>query len=139
MNSDAIVLADTSVWIDFFRAEPGPGGRRLHELIVRGTRCCVCGPVVAEVLQGIRDARAYRRIAAALSAFEYLEDDGRDTWVAAAETYRTCRAMGVTPRSLVDVFIARVAVAHDVVLLHDDRDYDGIARALPSLVAIRPS
>jgi len=42
-------------------------------------------------------------------------------------TGRSHRAAGVTVRSTVDCLIARLAVEHDLVLLHDDRDYDRIA------------
>lgn len=138
MTFAATVLVDTSVWIDFFAKEPGRSGAFLKTLIERGAPCAVCGPVVAEVLQGIRDPRTRARIGAVIDQFEYLEDRGKATWLAAADAYRACRASGITPRSLVDLVIAQVAVEHDAELLHLDRDYEGIAQLLPTLRVRRP-
>lgn len=45
--------------------------------------------------------------------------------------YRTARRVGATVRSSVDCVIAACALRHDLVVLHDDRDFDAIARISP--------
>src|SRR5262249_46337140 len=52
-----VILVDTSVWIEFFRAQ------RPLDLgaLVDFDEIATCLPVVQEVLQGFRDERAYRR------------------------------------------------------------------------------
>jgi len=47
----------------------------------------------------------------------------------ASALYRNARSSGVTVRLL----IAAVAIDHDVVLLHADRDFDGLAARQDSL------
>lgn len=45
-----------------------------------------------------------------------------------AELYRRCRQRCETPRKLVDCLIAAVAVRADCALLHNDSDFDVLAR-----------
>lgn len=125
-----MVLADTSVWIDFFAGRDLPNVERLVDLIDRGEDLCVCGVILAEVLQGIREDREYRKTKAYLEDLIYL-DLPRKVYLGAAEIYRSLRAAGVTIRNTVDCLIAAVCMEHDAILLHNDRDFDAIAARFP--------
>ena len=43
-------------------------------------------------------------------------------------------AAGVTVRSAIDCLIARVAIERELILLHDDRDLENVARVIPELM-----
>jgi hypothetical protein len=47
--------------------------------------------------------------------------------------YHDCRRQGVTVRSSLDCLIAQCAIEHGLTLLHNDRDYLGIALNAPAL------
>jgi hypothetical protein len=47
--------------------------------------------------------------------------------------YLLCRRAGKTPRSSNDCLIARIAVEHALVLLHDDRGFEAIAAVVADL------
>lgn len=47
---------------------------------------------------------------------------------AAGALYRFCRNRGLKIRSMIDCFIAVVAIEEDLELLHNDRDFESIAR-----------
>jgi len=49
-----MVLVDTTVWIDFFADRSEPHVAALQELIENEEDLCLCGVILAEVLQGIR-------------------------------------------------------------------------------------
>jgi len=49
----------------------------------------------------------------------------------AGTIYRTARARSFTIRSSNDCLIAAIALHHDVLLLHGDRDFDYIAQLFP--------
>jgi predicted nucleic acid-binding protein len=51
----------------------------------------------------------------------------------AARLYQACPAAGVTIRSTIDCFIAQLAIEHDLVLLHGDRDFERMAEVAPNL------
>ena len=47
--------------------------------------------------------------------------------------YFDCRRAGFTIRSAIDCLIARVALEHELMLLHDDRDFEKIVGIVPDL------
>lgn len=125
------VLADSSAWISYFRTSSRmPVADKLEKLIELEADVCMCGPVLAEVLRGVREDAQHRKISAILDSFDYY-DTGKDIYRQAAHIYRHCRAKGFTIRSTVDCTIAAIALRHDLEVLHDDRDYDAISRFFP--------
>ncbi len=47
--------------------------------------------------------------------------------------YLDGRSQGVTVRSTLDCLIAQCAIEHDLILLHNDRDYVALGQAVPAL------
>ncbi len=121
----SMVLVDTTVWIDFFGGKSTPEVRELERLLQEGEDLCTCGVILTEVLQGIREDADYRRTLTRFDAFLFLPMS-RQTFLAAADIYRSLRRRGVTIRKSVDCMIAAVAREHGAALLHHDRDFDSI-------------
>lgn len=122
-----MVLVDTTVWIDFFADRNVLHVAALQELIENEKDLCLCGVILAEVLQGIRSDAEY------IETKEYFTDliflpMRQMTFVRAAELYRFLRKRGVTIRKPIDCMIAAVAIENDIRLLHNDRDFDHIAK-----------
>ncbi|NTW37861.1 MAG: PIN domain nuclease [Syntrophobacteraceae bacterium] len=128
-----MTLVDTSVWIDFFAARNTPQVAILESLIDEREDLCLCGVVLTEVLQGIRDEKEYSRTESALAGLIFLPMN-RSTFLLAAETYRTLRSRGITIRNSVDCMIAAVCIENKAQLLHNDRDFDYIANTSDLLV-----
>ncbi len=122
-----IVVVDSSVWIDFFSGRPDRQVERLEQLLAAGDDVCLCGIILAEILQGVRSDIDYRKTKAYLESLLYLPMDRR-TFEMAAEIYRSLRKKGVTVRKPVDCMIASVAIEQDIPLLHNDRDFDPIEK-----------
>jgi predicted nucleic acid-binding protein len=120
-----MVLVDTTVWIDFFGGKSTLEVHELERLLREGEDICTCGVILTEVLQGIREDADYRRTRSRFDAFLLLPMN-RQTFLAAADMYRSLRRRGVTIRKTVDCMIAAVAMEHDAALLHHDRDFDPI-------------
>lgn len=124
-----MVLIDTSIWVDFLQKPDAPGNARLEALIRGVNRAAVCGLVLQEVLQGIRDDASYREARDRLTRLPFLDAD-REAWLLAAGTYRRLRAAGVSVPP-VDVSIAALAIRHDVPLFTRDRHFVSIAAHAP--------
>ena len=122
-----MVLVDTTVWIDFFGGNSTPQVARLQELIENDEDLCLCGVILAETLQGVRSDSDYRRTKNHLDSLIFFPMH-RATFVRAAELYRALRKKGVTVRKPVDCMIASVAIEYNLSLLHNDRDFDHIAK-----------
>lgn len=121
-----MMLVDTSVWIDFFAARNTAQVVVLESSIDQRVDLCLCGIILTEVLQGIRDDKQYKQTEAVLSNLIYLPMD-QSTFLLAANVYRTLRSRGITIRNSVDCMIAAVCIEHKAELLHNDRDFDYIA------------
>lgn len=131
------VFVDSSVWIDHFRGRSTPPVQALHGLLravgstatqVEPAAVVVGDLVLLEVLRGIADEREHAATRRVLLAFAPVTLGGTDTALAAADHYRALRRLGVTVRKSVDCLIAAWCIAHDVPLLHADRDFDPFAQ-----------
>ena len=120
-----MVLVDTTVWIDFFAAKSTPEVAKLERLLNEEEDICTCGIILTEVLQGIREDEDYQRTLSGFGTFLFLPMS-RQTFVRAAELYRSLRRRGVTIRKPIDCMIASIAIEHDIALFHNDRDFDPI-------------
>jgi len=122
-----IILVDTSVWVDFLNGAPGPHVSALESYLSEGADLCICGVILTEVLQGIRSDKEYAKTKSSLDALLFLPMR-HSTFVEAAAIYRSLRRKGITIRKPIDCLIAAVAIEHGAALLHNDRDFDPIAK-----------
>jgi predicted nucleic acid-binding protein len=124
-----MVLVDTTVWIDFFSAKSCPHVNTLENLIFNREDLCLCGIVLTEVLQGIREDSEFRRTRDLLGTLIFLPM-GYSIFMRSAEIYRGLRKKGVTIRKSVNCMIAAVAIKNDIPLLHNDKDFVPIEKHL---------
>jgi predicted nucleic acid-binding protein len=122
-----VILADTSAWIEYDRATGSSVDRRLSGLIETAGPVAITEPVLMELLAGARDDHQEDRLRRLLLRFELLRFDGVADFDGAALIYRRCRAVGVTPRGLLDCMIAAVAWRRGATLLAYDADMDRVA------------
>ena len=122
-----MVIVDTSVWIDFLRGSTTAEASKLEQFLTEGEDICICGIILTEVLQGIREDSAYAKTLSRFDTFLFL-DMNRRTFVKAAQIYRTLRRRGITISKIVDCMIAAASIEHNIPLLHNDRDFDPIEK-----------
>ncbi len=122
-----MILADTSVWIDFLQGADTSYRKTLHVLIEDEEDICLTGIILTEILQGIRDDKGHSEVRRYLLEFPVYNPKGTATYIAAADIYRECARRGRSVRKTLDCLIAAVAMENDFVLLHNDRDFETIA------------
>ena len=97
-----MVVADASVWIDFFNARANPARNTLRKLLYEGdTRVVVPDLVLFEVLRGYRDERQLRQARALMMSLEVTDTSGVELCLQAAEApsaWRTPEAIGAYER-----------------------------------------
>jgi len=129
-----MILLDTSVWIELLSRRPTTVLREqdLPHLVT-------CGPVVQEVLQGLKQGeesdafrRAFREIPVLCDPIPLA------MFLSAADIYRQGRRRGLTIRSSVDCLIAAIAIEHNVTVWHGDRDFGAIAQYTALQAAVWP-
>jgi len=122
-----MILVDTSVWVDLLRGVDSPSCRQLRRLIEAEEDLALTGIVITEILQGIAKEREFQMIRDHLLEFPVFEPKGVETYLTAAGIFRECRRKGKTVRKTVDCIIAAVCLENDLILLHQDADFDRIA------------
>lgn len=125
-----MILADTSAWVEFDRATGSAVDLRLTELIQSDGPLAVTEPVLMEVLAGARDDRREGDLRRLILRHHLLPVDPGVDFEAAARIYRRCRAVGVTPRGMIDCLIAAIAWRYEAALLAQDADLIRVARVL---------
>lgn len=132
----AMVIVDTTVWIDYLRGAPNAEVRWLDRELQR-QRLGLTDLILCEVLQGIRNASVFAQIRDDLLKFQVFQAGGTDFAIAAAENYQELRQRGYTVSRTIDCLIATFCLRENHALLHRDRDFDGFEKAL-GLQVIHP-
>jgi predicted nucleic acid-binding protein len=115
-------LVDASVWIDFFR-----GVASIKELLTKllaRDRIFTAGPVLFEILQGIKSSEEREQVKEALLSVNFLEITPED-WEGAAAISRELRSKGITI-PMTDLLLAQLAGAHNLEIISLDPHFDQI-------------
>lgn len=118
-----VILVDSSVWVLADRS------RRPIDDFVHPDDIAICPPIAQEYLQGAKNGETYWSIRNVLALVTMLDEAiPLVRFHEAAWIFMRCREAGYTIRSSTDCLIAACAIAHALELLHDDRDFDYIAK-----------
>ena len=120
-----MILIDTSAWVEFLRDTGSATCSRVDALL--GGEIATCDAVRMEVLCGARDERHLHGLRRLLARATTLPTEPAD-YDEAAALYRLCRRAGETVRRPMDCLIAAVAIRAGAAVLHDDADFDALAR-----------
>ncbi|MFD2573248.1 PIN domain nuclease [Spirosoma soli] len=124
------ILVDTSVWIDWFneKSNYSPETNLLGTYFTQRVPVYATPTILQEVLQGIRSDKDFRDVREVLLSVPILLLDPVEAAIEAATLYRSLRQKGVTIRKPNDCLIAHYAIFYGVPVLHNDIDFDQIAR-----------
>ncbi|NOT86078.1 MAG: PIN domain-containing protein [Methylococcaceae bacterium] len=127
-------LVDTSVWIDFIRGKHNPAVEQLRILLATGQSAGLSSVIYQEILQGSESEQRFNQFCDYFNELLfYHPKHPMDSYAQAAHLYFTCRQKGITIRSTIDCLIAQIAIEHDLILLHNDRDFKYLADIAPQL------
>jgi predicted nucleic acid-binding protein len=119
-----MVLVDTSIWINLFSSKPS------HKVSIEQlSTFATCLPVIQELIQGLNTSKSSVRIRDSILSLPRLCDSmSIDTYLHAADLYRSGRGRGYTIRSSTDCLIAAIAIECQIPVWHADRDFDIISK-----------
>lgn len=129
-----MILVDTSIWFALLNARPRTGISEKDLL-----NFVTCGPVVQEVLQGLRDDARSEAFRAAFLSLPVLSDPlPLSLFLGGADIYRQGREKAYAIRFSTDCLIAAIAIQNKVPVWHKDRDFEAISK-FTSLRIYRPA
>ncbi|MCL1816579.1 MAG: PIN domain-containing protein [Clostridiales bacterium] len=129
-----MLLVDTSVIIDYLKGKINHKTELFAAVLKRKLPFGIAIYTFLEVLQGAKNENEYKKLKSYLSTQKiYFLPEKTAAYEEAAFLYYTLRRQGITPRSTVDILIALIAIKNDLLLLHNDRDFDELALKLDDL------
>jgi len=127
-------LIDTSVWIAYFRGHNHRASEYFNHILDDQLPFGITPVIYQEILQGAASQKDFDKLKLYLSTMRFFYPE--DPIVAhqeAAHIFLKCRSKGCTIRSTIDCFIAHTAIAHQLILVHHDQDYQRIQTVFPEL------
>jgi len=124
-----MVVADTTVWIDYVHGLIAPHTNALdyellHNRVVTGDL------LIAEFLQGFRNDNDFEAAKEIMDSLIYCDMLGKDIALKSAANFRLMRKNGVTIRKTADVIIGTFCIENELLLLHNDRDFEPMEKYL---------
>jgi predicted nucleic acid-binding protein len=129
-----MILADTSVWIVYFRGISSPQTDRLDSYL-DDERVATGDLIITELMRGFRTKKQIAIAQQILSRLEYYDLVGKDIALKAADNYRHLRKNGITIRKTIDVIIGTFCIENRVKLLHCDHDFEPMVTYLNLMIA----
>jgi predicted nucleic acid-binding protein len=127
-------LIDTSVWIDFLRKKQNPPVQHLNLILEQNLPFGITGVIYQEILQGAASQNDFEQLTTYFSTQHFFHPKDKIlSHQSAAELFFNCRKKGITLRSTIDCLIAQIAIEHELVLLHNDKDYVQIKKIASTL------
>jgi len=126
-----MVLVDTSGWICFFARLGFLEIKKAVGSLLDENRVAIVGPVVVELIQGCRNETEKNDIERSLQGLLWLSVLDRH-WHLSAQLAFDLRRRGITV-SAIDALIATMTMDYGCQLLHQDKDYDFIAKQFTKL------
>ncbi len=122
-------IFDTSVWINFSKGIENPQALMLEDYLKNSPRLIFLTPtILQEFLMGLRTEKDIFKYQSQFSYLNLLKPDWEKTSISAAKLYFDLRKKGVTIRKSTDCLIAQIAIENNVLLVHNDTDFELIAQ-----------
>ena len=115
-----MVIADTSIWINAQRHPTSVESREFWRLY-DGRKIVMVGPVLAELLHGLRTQQEFDTMVGQFTALDHLEVD-RQTWILVGRIRRELRRRGALI-GFADCITAALAMQHDHAVFTLDGDF----------------
>jgi len=129
-----MVLVDTSVIFDFLKGNTNKKTMLLEKLMVRDIPYGISTYTFQELLQGTRSENEFISLKMYLSTQTiYYLPQNIQTYEAAASMFLNLRREGVEVRSTIDILIALTAIKNDLLLLHNDPEFDLLVEKIAAL------
>ncbi|MBI5196254.1 MAG: PIN domain nuclease [Nitrospirae bacterium] len=124
-----MVLVDTSVLIDYLKGTQNHAVEKLQFILDTGIPFGINSYIYQELLQGTKTEKEFNELKAYLETQVFYDlKDKKISFTEAAELYFKCRKKGFQVGGTIDCLIAQTAIENNLLLLHNDEDFEKIAK-----------
>ena len=126
-----MVLVDTSVLIGYLKGDENESLKRFQYVLDNNIPFGINSLIYQEVLQGVKSEKNFIGVKKYLDTMRFYGlKDQKESFAAAARIYYNCRRRGITINSTIDCLIAQTALENTLFLLHNDSDFERLARVV---------
>lgn len=124
-----MILVDTSVFIDYLKGTDNTPARKFQSILNSGMLYGINSFIYQELLQGVKTKKAFDKLKEYLDTQRFYKlKDEKGSFAEAASIYLRCRKKGITISSAIDCIIAQTALENNLMLLHNDSDFEKMAK-----------
>ncbi len=129
-----MILVDTSVLIDFLKGHHTDPVKLLDDILEKKVSFGINEFIYQEILQGSKTRNEFYKIKEYLETIPFYHlHDHKESYERAAYNNVVCQCAGITIRSTIDFLIAQTAIENNLLLLHNDRDFDKMSKVIADL------
>ncbi len=126
-----MILVDTSVMIDYLKGTGNNATTKFQHALDNNLPFGINSFIYQEVLQGIKTEKDFLKVKKYLDTQKFYGlRDQKESYADAARIYHNCRKKGITINSTIDCLIAQTVIENNLFLLHNDSDFDRIAKVI---------
>jgi tRNA(fMet)-specific endonuclease VapC len=114
------IIVDTSIWVEYFKNNPETA--RIIDIGLDNNEIYIIGPVVAELLQGVRTPRERETISKLIGAIPFFDCEMKD-WADAGCISSSLRKSGISI-PLIDLVIYSVAKNNNALIYTKDKHFN---------------
>ncbi len=124
-----MILVDTSVLIDYFKGKLNPATKKFEDIQNKKIQFCITNLIYLELLQGARNEEEFNLLKEYLETQRFYDlKNSKKSYEEASKIFMNCRKNGYTIRSTIDLIIVQIVIENDLYLLHNDKDFEKIAK-----------
>lgn len=125
-------IFDTSTWINFTKGIISIETNLLaNYLEIEENLIFISPTIIQEFLMGLRSGFDFQYYNSLFRKLNNVNENWHETSISAAKLYFDLRKKGVKIRKSTDCLIAQVAIQNNILLVHNDSDFELIAQNSP--------
>lgn len=129
-----MILVDTSILIPYLKGADDIHTKKIEYLINNNITIGINKFIYLEVLQGVSNINDFNILRDSLIEFKFYDLLYElKSYEEVARKYFMCRKQGITIRSTIDILIAQTAIENQLLLYHNDKDFNFLAEVFPEL------
>ena len=129
-----MILVDSSILIDYLKGTENKQTILFDKILDNNIPYGISDYTYQELLQGSKTTQEFEKLKEYLETLTFYHLQlGKESFEKAAFLFFQCRKSGITIRSSIDLLIAEISIENNLLLLHNDKDFENMSKVIPEL------
>ena len=129
-----MILVDSSILINYLKGTENKQTILFDKILDNNIPYGISDYTYQELLQGSKTTQEFEKLKEYLETLTFYHLQlGKESFEKAAFLFFQCRKSGITIRSSIDLLIAEISIENNLLLLHNDKDFENMSKVIPEL------